>query len=744
MKIRELILLFFALFVSIPVGRAVEAERADTATLAGVTITAIKLSPLFREPTASYSADSATLSARRILNVRGVSDMVPNFYVPDYGSRTTSSIYVRGLGARMDQPVIGLNVDNLPVMSKEAYDFDIDDMVSLQLLRGPQSALYGRNTMGGVMSVQTLSPFDYQGVRASAQYGSYNTWHASAGYYWHKSTSPLALSLTAGLGGSDGSFTNEFTGRKCDWEHDYQARFKAEWRPTSSFSLMNVLSASRLSQGGYPYEFIETGKIAYGDTCAYKRWFVADALTLRWELSRFSISSITSGQYEDDKLQLDQDFLPQDYFTLCQSRRQNSVTQDIVMRSRPGQYTWLFGAFAFYKHLDMTAPVTFKDYGIERLIEDHRNEANPHYPIRWSERQFPLDSHFSYPTVGAALYHRSSLQLGSWTLAASLRLDYEHAALRYNNSLHTQYEIYDNTTGQMLPYRTVDMDIDERGRLKHNFFQLLPQLSVLYALPLTAAKANLYASFSKGYKAGGFNTQMFSDVLQQRLMSIMGIGQTYDVDKIVSYKPEKSWNYEVGAHLELPQHALSADVALFYIDCTDQQLTVFPSGMTTGRIMANAGKTRSYGAELTLNYSPLRALNLQASYGYTNARFRRYDDGIHNYKGKFVPYAPQNTLFLSAAYTFSLPWHIADALTIQADMHGTGKIYWDEANALSQPFYAQLGASVTLHGRHYELQFWGRNLTDTHYSTFYFMSISHQFLQRGHPRSLGVTLRINI
>ena len=114
----------------------------------------------------------------------------------------------------------------------------------------------------------------------------------------------------------------------------------------------------------------------------------------------------------------------------------------------------------------------------------------------------------------------------------------------------------------------------------------------------------LYASVSKGYKAGGFNTQMFSDVLQQKLMGMMGIGASYDVDKIVSYKPEKAWNFEVGSHIDCWNHRVKSDIGLFFMDCTDRQLTVFPDGTTTGRVMTNAGKTRSWGCLLYTSPSP--------------------------------------------------------------------------------------------------------------------------------------------
>jgi len=716
-------------------------------TLPEITVVAIKSDVVEAETAATSVISGQTVEHQDILSVRDAADIIPNFYVPDYGSRMTSSIYVRGLGARIDQPAIGLIVDNVPVMNKDAFDFDIDDITSIRMMRGPQSTLYGRNTMAGLIDVTTLSPLRWQGVRGSATYGSGNTWHASAGIY-HRPKSPLGLSLSLGAGGTDGFFTNQATGRKCDDGNDLSARIKADWQAKDNLRLLNTLSASWVKQGGYPYEYVPTGEIAYNDTCSYRRTFVSDGLTVMWTAPKFIFTSATSWQYLNDEMRLDQDFLPLDYFTLTQSRNENSLTQDFVIKSGTGSsraYDWLFGVFGFYKGTYMDAPVTFNDYGIEQLIEKHRNEANPYYPIRWTDRSFPLNSHFKYPTTGLAAYHRSSLKLGRWTLTAGLRFDWEHASLSYHSNCSTSYDIYQRTaSGQYVPVRAVPVEIDERGHLAKSFLELLPKVAVSYEISGAGVTGLAYISAAKGYKAGGFNTQMFSDVLQQQLMQMLGVGMTYDVDKIVGYKPEKSWNYDAGVRLSSFNGVWSGEANLFYIDCTDQQLTVFPDGNTTGRIMTNAGKTRSWGAELSLHLSPVSPLEMQFSYGFTHAKFREFDNGKASFAGKYVPYSPMHTLYASAAYTFRLPFSFCHSLCLEANIKGTGKIYWDEANTLSQPFYLLPGASVTFAHPRWSLQLWGRNLSGTKYSTFYFVSISHQFLQRGLPATFGMTLRVNM
>lgn len=739
--------LYVVLLALLIPGNLLAEERIDTAVYLGeVNVVAVK-----QEHAVRSEAVSATVVGRVALedlnavSMKGISDVVPNFFVPDYGSRVTSSMYVRGIGARMDQPAVGLNVDNVPILNKNGYDFDLADIESVEMLRGPQSTLYGRNTIGGLINISTVSPMRYQGWRLSASTGTGNDCNLSAGWY-SRPAEKFATALIVSGSCLGGFFRNSYDGRLLDHELSGSLRWKADWRISGRVYLQNALSVSLLDQGGYPYEYVKTGEINYNDPCYYRRFLFTDGLTLRYRGEGFSMTSITTVQRLDDNMTLDQDFLPEPYFTLTQRQHETSVTEDIVFRGdrSDSRYHWLTGAFLFYKHLDMTAPVTFKDKGISSLIEDHRNSANPYYPVKWDTREFPLDSRFAIPAAGAALYHESRLELGGWRLTAGIRLDFETTALDYRSICHTGYEIFRlEDDGALSPERHVSIDIDDSDRLRRNYFNWMPKLGAVYSLPMEGEN-NVYGVMSRGYKAGGFNTQMFSDVLQQRLMGVMGIGSRYDVDDIVGYRPEYSWNFEVGSHLSFPSARLNIDVSLFYIDCTDQQLTMFPDGNTTGRIMTNAGRTRSFGGELSVSWTPVDRLAFTASYGYTNARFIDFFNGIENFSGKFVPYAPQNTLFIQGVWTIPLPHKHIKALVADVSMRGTGKIYWNEQNSLMQNFYALLGASLSLETKRWSLQVWGKNLTATRYYTFYFMSMGNEFLQRGRPVQAGVTFRINI
>ena len=736
------LLVVIALSVALNVSAS---EDTDTTARKPYELRDIEVLGVKRAPDGTNSAEAITrLNTAEIRSlgidaVKDVSAIAPNFYMPDYGSRMTSSIYVRGLGARMDQPVIGLSIDNIPYLNKDAYDFDIADMASMEILRGAQTVLNGRNTMGGQINIRTLSPLTTKGLRASLKYGSHNTTTVAAAYYGAL-TPRLGMSLSGQFGHTDGYFRNAYTGKRLDHENSGSARWKTVWRPSAALSVTNVAAFGINRQGGYPYASDPDGAIAYNDTCAYRRSTFADGVTVAWAGKRVVVTSLTSVQYLDDRMDLDQDFTTQPYFTLTQAKREWTVTQDLFTKGVRGKYGWLGGVFAFYKSMRMEAPVTFKDTGISELIESHRNEVNPRYPIEWDTRKFTLGSNFRPSNVAVALYHESTYRIGNWRFEAGMRLDVERASLSYRSFCNTGYTTYHVLPdGQRELYSHTPVDIDDSDVLRRTFVEFIPKATVAYE----ASSLTAYFNFSKGYKAGGYNTQMFSDVLQQRIMNIMGMSAQYTLDQIVVYEPERSFNYELGADWK-PVSDLGLDAVLFFIDCRNQQLTVFPPGTTTGRIMTNAGRTRSFGAELTARWNPSTDFSARFSYGYTNATFRNYNDGRSDYRGKHVPYAPSNTLFAEATWRPSslVFWGIQPSLT--ANVNGAGRIYWNEANTRSQNFYCLAGASVAFTAPKWSLRLWGENITGTRYDTFYFLSMGRSFTQRGLPARFGATIRLSI
>ena len=724
-----------------------------------VQITAIKQgSELRREAVAASILSGRTLEMRGVSAVKEVMTDIPNLFMPDYGSRTTSSIYVRGMGTRIDQPVVGMNIDNVPLADKNLYDTELPDIERIEFLRGPQATLYGRNTMGGVINVYTLSPLTYQGVRLRADYGSRNAFRVAASSY-NKLGEKFGFSVSAQYFRHDGYWRNLYDNSLCDKENSGNFRTKFQYRE-GALSIDNTLAFSIVEQGGYPYEYIGSpnpdkhreelvGKICYNEPCTYGRIALNDGLSIRYEFEKFSLASLTSYQYMNDRMHIDNDFLPEYYFTLEQRKQQHQIAEDFVLRSKEeGRYRWLAGVYGFFKRENMQAPVTFGPTGIERLILDNiNNNSDDDGDLRWGDLdgngsdKLLLDSNFTTQNSGIAAYHRSELHLGRWRLALGLRLDYELVQMLYRTTTDTCRSFFPDDTSKE-PY-TIHTKIDYSDILSRGFFEFLPSFSA--SVDLDAKGRNmLYLSASKGYKAGGYNTQMFSEVLQRKLKNSMGLSQNIDVDQLCAYDPEHSYNLELGGHFGTKDGVFTADASLFYIECVDQQLTIFPNEDSTGRMMTNAGRTRSFGAEVSATARLAKTLVLSGSYGYTNAKFKKFVSGGVNYAGNFIPYAPKNSLSLRLMQTVPFRSQWIDRMVLSVGATGAGRIYWNEANDVSQPFYALLEGSVRFEGEKWAVDLWCKNATNTKYSVFYFESMGNRFVQRGRQMTGGVRVMINI
>lgn len=702
---------------------------------------------LRRQPISSTVLGPAAIERERVLSVKDLSAVVPNFYQPDYGSRMTSSIYVRGFGARIDQPVVGVNVDEIPYLNKNSYDFDLFDIARIEVLRGPQGTLYGRNTIGGQLNIYTLSPLGYSGVRASAEYGTGNTLRAKASYYGRVSDN-FGISVGGFYTRTDGFFDNAYDGSDCDRGHSAGGRVRMVWQGADGWSIDNVASVGSSLEGGYAYCLYDEASgavspVNYNGPNSYERVNVTDGFVVKHAGEKMLFTSATGYQYLYDRMLIDNDFTPRSLFTLVQQQREHALTEDIVLRSNDDsrRWQWITGAYGFYKRLRMEAPVTFLEDGIGDLILGAANagiqSVMPWAELMIEESAFDIASNFEIPTYGLALYHESSLRAGRWRFTAGLRLDYEASRMDYDNYTSIHYRL-----SPMMP-QFKELSMPFAGRERMDFLELLPK----FAVNFSTGAGELYVAASRGYKAGGFNTQIFSDILQNRLMAAMmeDMGMPaqpspYNEASATTYKPEYSWNYEAGGHLAFAEGRVRTDFSLFWIECRDQQLTVFPEGTTTGRMMSNAGRSRSRGVEVSLSWNPTTRLGVWGSYGFTDARFVKFDDGEADYAGNVLPYAPRNTVSLGATYRLHVGARMLDDVVVNCSWQGAGKIYWNESNSLYQNFYSQLGASVELRKGDFTLSLWGRNLTGTDFYTFYFKSVGNSFFSHGKPRQLGLTL----
>lgn len=691
------------------------------------------------------------IEERGIASPKNLSAVVPGLNIPDYGTSMTSTIYVRGLGSRMDNPVIGLYVDDVPIIDKNCYDFSFTDIRRIDFLHGPQGTLYGRNSMLGVLSVETLSPTAYQGTRGIIEYGSASTLSAKLSAYKGR------FGLTAAYGHTDGFFINEYDGSNCGLSDSFSARARFVGG-VGKASLDNILTVSYIDQTGYPYRKLMAGELLpvdYNDKSGYRRFFLMDGFRLKTEWRNWKISSVTSFQTLFDSMDMDQDFTPKSMFTLNQIQEQVAFTQEFIFKPKTHTVWWdsQTGLFAMVKLNKMSAPVRFLKDGIKSLILDNANSGIPQELGRLNiqEENFLIYSDFDIALGNVAAYHESYFNTGRWTFTAGLRLDFEASRMRYDSGSDIHF-IVSPAMSEYIPFST-KVDGTETVR----YAQLQPKLSVSYDATSERMRSkglnmSLLASVSEGYRSGGFNTQIFSDVLQRKMMLGMmeSLGVHLDGKGDLStdgltYKPEICLNYEIGGKFRMRSagHILESFFTAYRVDCRNQQMTVFPYGNGTGRMMANAGRSRSLGVEAEASWM-WKGLSVSFAGSLMDARFVDYDDVRNDWSGNRIPYSPESTLYLRCGYKFLTRGRFLRSVSLNADINRSGRIYWNEAGDISQSPYSLIGADVRLTTSKAELWLRGQNLTGTEYSVFYFKSVGDSFFQAGKPRRFTIGLSINL
>ena len=727
-----------------------EAEPVDSIMLGNIDV--VESTKLNDEEKGNYSSTHlgrADLEYRHITSLKEATSVAPNFYQADYGSSMTSSIYVRGFGSRIDQPVVGLNIDGMPILNKNNYDFEFFDIASLQIIRGAQSTLFGRNTSGGTINIKTLSPLVFQGKRLLLEYGNENALRIKASHYG-KPNDRFGWGVSLHYSHKDGFFMNRERGEKCDGGDNMGIRLRLQWLTAENWSFDNTLSFGYTDEGGYAYRRYDavTGTlapVAYNDACTYRRFNITEAFTAKRYYKDFTMVSTTGFNFTNDRMRMDNDFTPLNYFSMGQYQKEHSITQEIVVKSSQEKtFKWLGGISAFYKRQSLDAPVFFKQDGIKKLILDNANEMlfdnAPGYSLAFGETSFPIEDKFTIPAYGFALFGETGYSIGDFDIKAGLRIDYEYSSMDYNSYAELHYK-YLEASNEYKYLKSVF-----KGDNSTDAIELLPHIALSYR----HAAGNTYISVARGFKAGGFNTQLFSDILRNKLTidiwdDMYNRPSTWKDDGAIAtvYKPETSWNYEIGTHLSpLADGSLQISAALFFIDCHDQQLTIHPKG-ATGRMMSNAGHSQSYGGEVSISYT-IGDITVEGAYGYTHATFKKFVDGDKNYRGNSLPYAPRETVSANLCYNIPVPRSFANFLKLNIGWNGVGRIYWNEANTLTQAFYGLLSASLTWEKGHFGASLWGKNLLDEEYNTFYFQSIGNNFFSRGKPLQAGISLHLNL
>ena len=378
--------------LSLMVVFAYGAETADSIWLEEVEVSVSRVAvPISHQQMQVSVMDSKLIEQAQVTTPKDVSGLVPNVYMPDYGAAMTSSIYIRGMGSRINEPVMGMVVDGVPLMDKNMYDQVMQDVKRIELLRGPQGSLYGRNSPAGVMEIRTIQPLDLNtyNVHGEISYGSANTIRAQASGY-HPVNERFGYGVAGRYQRTDGFYTNRFDGSKVDYGQQAGGRLVLDGRPNDQWRLTGTVYADYVRQGAFPYASVATGEIAYNRPGSYERLALLPSLRAEYKHEGYRLRMVASYQFMRDDMRMDNDYTPADIFTLRQTQRQQTGTFDALLHApRPcSWYEWTVGISTFVKSNHMEAPVEFMREGIDELILSNANRG-----IRtvFSKRQY------SYP-----------------------------------------------------------------------------------------------------------------------------------------------------------------------------------------------------------------------------------------------------------------------------------------------------------------------------------------------------------
>lgn len=747
---------------------------------------------------------SSTLFSRQQIERQGMRDLndvalhTPSLVMPRYGSRLTSTVFVRGIGNRLYNPSVTIYSDGIPLMTKSAFNTHLYQLSRVDVLRGPQGVLYGRNSESGLLRLYSINPFRYQGTDIRLGLGTHMYRNAEIAHY-HRFSPHVALSLAGFYNGQNGFFRNANTGNRADQMNEAGGRLRLMYHANDRIDLDYTADYQYVRQNGFPYGEITTlGEQPQGVSTTfdsnYRRNIFNTGLTFTFHANDFDFNSTSSYQYLKDYMLMDQDYEAPDYMHLVQRQFQNAITEELSLKGNHavgGFWRWTLGSFFSYSWMKTQGPVYFGPAMTSKIAQPI-NAAMTRAIIsamagRMIAQGMPaaaaqaaaeravekaggisldvdmsVPGLFRTPQMNLAFYHQSDFDITS-RLTATLGLRYDYSRVKIEYITSAAMAMNANVMGKEASYV---LSSALNGRDHNDFNQLLPKFGLTWRIDDSGS--NIYAQASKGYCAGGYNFQMFSDVLQTELSanSARAMRGSYDIphtdadydniNKTISFKPETSWNYEVGSHLNLFGNSVHLDVAAYFMQIKNQQLSVMAGNYGYGRMMVNAGKTHSCGLEATLRGNSLGGhLDWALSYAYTRATFRDYKDSLVvdgkkqgiDYKDNYVPYVPQWNGSAMVDYNFLFAQGAIKRITLGASGTFFGRTYWDAANSYHQHAYALLGAHADADFGWLTLSLWGRNLTNTKYTTFATDdSASGQrkyFGQKGNPIQAGIDIRMH-
>lgn len=679
--------------------------------LEAVTVTAEKKEELLQNTPASVTAiSSKQVEEFRLWNSKDLTAIVPNLYSGNSGDgRNVTSI--RGITTTSYDPAVATYIDGVNQFSLDTYIPQLADVERIEVLRGPQGTLYGRNAMGGVINIITKQPTNSTHGFVELNIGNYNQQRYSAGIRTALVKDKLFFGASGVFSKRNGYYSNQFNNTSFDKQNEVSGNYYLKYFPGAKWAVtLNIKHQNNKNDGAFP--MVNGVEKAFTNPFQLNQNAVGRMIdnTFNASLSvnhtgdkiNFSSQLAWQNNHRYYNAPLDGDFSPLDIVTVINDygNKWNNVkvvTYEMKFSSpanKSSQLSWTGGTYFFHQNNPVKQATHFgKDAGVYGVPDSNFSTINT----------------TTGKNTGIALYGQVNyLITKKLSLIAGLRYDYE------NKKLNVQGEYQKD--GQ-----PAFITVADTSGVVH-FGALTPKLGLQYQL---AGNSNLFANYSRGFRTGGL-TQLSSDPSQPPLYP---------------FKPEYSNNIEVGIKNNFLDDKLRLNVTVFLTHVNNAQVPtlVLPDAIT---VTKNTGELNSKGAELELLYKPVKGLQVEYSVGYTDAKYKSLKvssngDNV-NLNGKKQIFTPDVTSMLTVQYSYVISTKHQVRLIARGEWYYLGRRYFDLANTIQQPSYNLLNSRAGVSCKHLEVFFWARNITNRKYIEY---AYDFGAVHLGNPGIYGVTIK---
>lgn len=682
--------------------------------LGEVTVTAQKREEIIQElPLSITSLSYQAVNESQLQNTNDLTAIAPNLYAADPGDRRTVTS-VRGIVSPSYDPAVATYIDGVNQFNLDTYISQLFDIERIEVLRGPQGTLYGRNAMGGVINIITREPGRETSFFGEATVGDYGRQRFSAGVRTPLYREKLFIGAAALYEATDGFYENEFNNSNYDEQFNISGNYYLKYFFNERWKVgLNFKHFTNENKGAFPLvmgieaAFENPFKLNQNEISTMIDNTLNTSLVVDFKGRELNFSSQTSYQknYRYYEGAIDADFSPLDAISIFNNYGEDwnntqVFTQEIRFSSPGGTtdaFEWTAGIFLFYQESPTRQATRFGEDAILLGME---------------ETNFSLINTSEITTKGAALF-------GQVNYALTEKLDLI-AGLRYDQENKEQ-----RVLGEYQPFADPEplYEFQQDTTAQADFSAFSPKLGISYDL---AEEKILFATYSRGFRAGGF-TPLSSDPSQPPLFP---------------YEPEFSNNFEIGSKNAFFEGRVLLNATVFYTTVIDVQVPtlVLPDAVVITR---NTGRLNSKGAELELKALLLPGLELSYDFGYTNARYKSLtiagEDREEDLQGNKQIFTPKITSMLSLQYNKDFGKKDQFEFFLRAEWKHLGEQYFDLANTILQEPYDLFNSQTGLSYRDWKLALWGRNISDTRY-----ISYGYDFgaVHLGRPATYGITFSV--